>query len=309
MVFKNINNCQVDTEIKNKEEVKGKRNLIIKKSDKSLDSNNSELLINKRNKKSLSFSLKEKTNKDKNLSKKNSNNKFPKKEKLKDEELNELKYRTAIMIDKRSFFQYYISLLKKKILILFVFYFVNDYNVRIIKISLFIVSFSLYMTINGFFFTDSTMHKVFENNGKYNIIYQIPHILYSSIISLVINNLLKYLSLSEKSILELKKHINKKDINGKSKEIQKCLKIKLVFYFILGFLLMLFFWYFISTFCAVYSNTQIILLKNTVICFSISMLYPLGYSLIPGIFRIPALRAKNQDKECIYKFSKLLALI
>ena len=223
--------------------------------------------------------------------------------------MNELEYNAAIILDKRTFMQYYWSLLKKKILILFVFYPQNDNNVRIIKISFFIISFSLYMTINGFFFSDSTMHKVYVNNGEYNIIYQIPQILYSSFVSMTTNNLLKYLSLSEKSIFELKKVNNKKVITSRSEEIKKCLKIKLIIYFILGFLLMLFFWYFISTFCAVYSNTQIILLKNSVICFSISMLYPLGYALIPGLFRIPALRAKNQDKECIYKFSKLLALI
>ena len=318
LIFKNIKNCHIDTEIKNKKEVKCRKN-IFKISKKSLDSNNSELLINKgnsfinqKNKKSYNISLKEKANKEINqklFTKNNINNKLLKKEKLKDVEMNELNYRNAIMLDKRTFFQYYFCLLKKKILIIFVFYFQNDYNVRIIKISLFIVSFSLYMTINGFFFTDSTMHKVYENNGNYNIIYQIPQILYSSIISLIINNLLQYLSLSEKSILNFKKHINKKDINVKSKEIQKCLNIKLNIYFLLGFLLMLFFWYFISTFCAVYSNTQIILLKNTVICFLVSMIYPIGYALLPGLFRIPALRAKNQDQECIYKFSKLLAYL
>ena len=160
-----------------------------------------------------------------------------------------------------------------------------------------------------FFFSDSTMHKVYVNNGEYNIIYQIPQILYSSLVSFVINNLLKYLSLSEKSIFELKKVNNKKVITSRSEEIKKCLKIKLIIYFILGFLLMLFFWYFISTFCAVYSNTQLILLKNTLISFSISMIYPFGYSLLPVIFRIPALRAKNQDKECMYKLSGIFSLI
>ncbi len=72
---------------------------------------------------------------------------------------------------------------------------------------------------------------------------------------------------------------------------------------------MLFFWYFISSFCAVYTNTQIILLENTTISFGLSMIYPFGYVLLPGIFRIPALKAKNHDQKCIYKLSKLIALI
>ena len=72
---------------------------------------------------------------------------------------------------------------------------------------------------------------------------------------------------------------------------------------------MMFFWYFISCFCAVFTNTQIILIKDTLISFGLSMIYPFGYNLLPGIFRIPALRKKDSNKECIYKFGQVLSLI
>ena len=39
------------------------------------------------------------------------------------------------------------------------------------------------------------------------------------------------------------------------------------------------------------------------------MIYPFGLNLLPGIFRFPALRAKNKDKVCLYKISCLLALL
>ena len=126
---------------------------------------------------------------------------------------------------------------------------------------------------------------------------------------MTINKLLMYLSLSEKSILDLKREKNMKEVSDKSHKIEKCLKIKLLIYFVLSFLLMLFFWYFISTFCAVYSNTQTILIKNTLISFAISMIYPFGYALLPGIFRIPSLRTKNKDLEYMYRLSELVALI
>ena len=183
----------------------------------------------------------------------------------------------------------------------------SDYNIKIIKISFFIVSFSSYFTINGFFFSDETMHKIYEDNGRYNLIYQIPQIIYSYLISIVINNLLRYLSLSEKSILELKKQ--KGIINIKSEEIEKSLKRKLIIYFIISYLLLAFFWYFISSFCAVYNNTQIILIKNTLFTFGLSMICPFGYLLLPGLFRIPALRAKNKDRRLMYKLSKYITLL
>ena len=70
---------------------------------------------------------------------------------LNDQELNTLEYEQAIIIYKRTFFQYYFSLLKKKHLILFTICPSQDYNLTSIKISLFLLSFSLYFTINGFF--------------------------------------------------------------------------------------------------------------------------------------------------------------
>ena len=72
---------------------------------------------------------------------------------------------------------------------------------------------------------------------------------------------------------------------------------------------MLFFWYFISCFCAVYKNTQMILINDTLISFALSMLYPFGLNLLPGMFRIPALRAIKKDKKCLYKAGSLVALI
>ena len=73
---------------------------------------------------------------------------------LNDLEMDMLDYKKALKIDKRTYFQYYFSLLKKKHLILFAFYPNNDYNLVPLKISLFLLAFSLYFTMNGFFFSD-----------------------------------------------------------------------------------------------------------------------------------------------------------
>ena len=72
---------------------------------------------------------------------------------------------------------------------------------------------------------------------------------------------------------------------------------------------MSFFWYYISSFCAVYKNTQIILFKDSLMSFLLATLYPFGLNLLPGLFRIPALTAPKRDKKCLYKFSNILAYI
>ena len=228
---------------------------------------------------------------------------------LNDEEINTLEYEIAIRIDKRTYFQYYFSLIKKKQLLIFAFYPTNDYNLMAVKISLLLLSFSLYFTINGFFFSDETMNKINEDKGEYDILFQIPQILYSTFISAVINMILKRLSLSEKQIISIKLEKDFLIAQKKSKEINKCIKLKLSIFFILSFILMVFFWYFIVCFCAVYKNTQMILIKDTLISFALSMIYPFGLNLLPGMFRIPALRAPKKDKKCLYNISIIIALI
>ena len=224
-----------------------------------------------------------------------------------DYEFNGLNYSEALKHDKRTYPQYYFSLLRMKYSVIFTFCSSKDYNSREIKINLFLFIFSLYFTINSLFFNDSTMHKIFIDKGSFNFIYQIPQIIYSSIISIIINSIVTYLSLSEKSIIQFKKDpfiTEKKVIN-----LINCLKVKFFLFFVIEFTLLLLFWYYLSCFCAVYKNTQIHLIKDTLISFGLSLVYPLLLYLIPGVFRIPALRAKKANKKCLYKLSKMLQLI
>jgi len=235
------------------------------------------------------------------------NRKIKKDMNFNDYELNNLPYIQALEYDKRTFIDYYISLIKKKQLFIFTFYTQNDYNSRIIKICLFLFSFASYFIVNALFFNDSTMHKIYEDQGKYDLIYQIPQILYSTIISILINTIIKSISLTEKNILSIKKE----NINLKKKYVKviKSLKAKFISFFIIIFVFLLCFWYYISCFCAVYKNTQIHLLKDTMISFGFSLLYPFGLNFIPGFIRIPSLQSTKRSRECMYKLSQIIQLI
>ena len=161
-----------------------------------------------------------------------------------DYELNNLDYKDALKYDKRTYLEYYLSLIKQKQLIIFTFYTYNDYNAKILKISLFFFFLALYITVNALFFNDSTMHKIYVDKGKFDFIYNIPKILYSSIISTVINTIISNLSLTQKNVLKLRK--DKDEMKVKMKKIAKCLNIIFIILFISKFLFLLFFWYYIS---------------------------------------------------------------
>ena len=223
-----------------------------------------------------------------------------------DYELNRLVYIEALKYDKRTFCQYYFSLLKTKNILLFSFCPNKDYNSQIIKIFLFFFFFDLYYTINTLFFTENIIHDIHLNSGKFEFLYHLPQIIYSSIISTIINLLIRYFSLTQRNILEIKYENN----SSKNKiEIPKslyCIKIKLICFFIISYIFLIFFWYYLSCFCAVYRNSQLYLILDSLYSFGMSLLYPFAICLFPGFFRIPSLRNKKKNKECLYNFSKII---
>ena len=222
-----------------------------------------------------------------------------------DGEMNDLSYDLALKIDKRTYWQFYISLIKTKHEFIYAFLFNGDYNSKIIKIDLFIFGFALNYVVNGLFFNDDTMHNVYESKGLFDVSYQLPLIIYSSFISILLIELVKMLGLSNDTIIDFKQSEEKNNFDERGKKLIKKLKIKFVFYFILSFILLIAFWYYISIFGAVYRNTQYLLLKDKIIGFSLSMVTPFVIYLIPGLFRIPALTATQENRRCLYNFSKL----
>ena len=69
---------------------------------------------------------------------------------------------------------------------------------------LFFFSFALYYTIDALFYTDSTINKIYDDKGAYNFIFQLPKIIYSNIICIIINLIIKNLSLSAKNVIAIK---------------------------------------------------------------------------------------------------------
>ena len=219
-----------------------------------------------------------------------------------DNEINELPYNLAIQYDKRTFCNYYISLLKTKHKLIFTF-FNNDYNSTIIKIDLFFIGFTIDYIVNALFYDDNTMHNIYENKGHYDLEQQIPIIAYSSLISMVLNTLLGLLALSNDEIIKFKQNKLKNNLMKREENLKYKLSIKFILYFIISFLLLVFFWYYISIFCVIYRNTQVHLLKDTLMSFGLVLFTPFGIYLLPGFFRIPALSDHKNKRKCLYNFS------
>ena len=226
-----------------------------------------------------------------------------------DNELNSMDYEEALKYDQRNFVQYYFSLIKNQHLLIFTFFQCSDYNSQMIKFELFLFSYSLNYVISAMFYTDDTMHKIYVDEGDFDIIYQLPQMIYSSILSFIIEFALGNLGLYEDNITEvrnLKK--DKKGLNQIIRDVSRCIKIKAAFFFIIAYILTFAFWIYLGCFCAVYKNTQIHLLKEVSSSFVISFASPFWMYLFPSFLRIISLQNKTNDRPYLYKISKFLQM-
>ena len=190
------------------------------------------------------------------------------------------------------------------------YYFISEeeeINSIIIKTCIFSLSFSIYYAANFAFFNDEIMHEIYEFGGKYDIMLFIPKTAISFAASYYINIIIKIIFLSERNINQVRKQITSSLANSISEKVRKNLIIKYIIFFILGLIFLVFFWMLLSSFGAVYPNTQIFIFKNALLSFAMSLIYPFFISILPCIFRMCSLNSNNS--ECMYKFSKFLQIL
>ena len=217
-----------------------------------------------------------------------------------------MSYKKALKYDKRKFINYYISLIRTKHPLIFTFCPIKDYNSRMIKLSLFILFISFHFTTNTFFFNESTFHKIYLDNGIYNFPYFLPYIILSFLISHILITIIKIIILSERNICEIKNEKTYNKASMKITKVKRCLVFKYIIYYVFGVIVLAFLWYYLSTFGAVYKNTQIYLIKNTAFSIILSFIYPFIINILPGIFRFCALNNSHNKKSCLYKFSLVI---
>ena len=83
-------------------------------------------------------------------------------------------------------------------------------------------------------------------------------------------------------------------------------KNKIGIFFVFTFIIFLFYLYLVTAFCAVYENTQIVYIKDSLSSFAFGLLLSLIIYLIPTSLRIFALKCKCG--KCMYKLSDLITV-
>ncbi len=189
------------------------------------------------------------------------------------------------------------------------------------------------MTLNGLFFIHESMHRKYTEGQDFTFVQKLPQYIFTILVGDIIEVILCYLSMTDKHIYDIKDLVRtdknknknleknekkeKKDPNDKRElgekilDILDCMKNKLAGFFIFTFFLFLFYWYFISAFCAVYQNTQTTFLRDSFISFAVSMIDPFfiyGFTSLLRRVSLTRLCRRNCCCGCVFKISDIIPI-
>ena len=223
------------------------------------------------------------------------------------EELRDMNFEQALHYDNRSFFRIYLAILIEEHIILNTFFTDTYLELRAIKLSFLIFSFEINFFLNAFFYTDQYISDTYHNNGALDFFSSLPKAIYSFLVTLIVENLLKMLSNSKKELMKIIKERKDKQeylelMENELKKLQK----KLTIYFIIVFILGLFFFYYASAFCAVYTNSQKFWFYGCLESFALDLSTPFIICIVLSGLRYLGL--KNHTK-CLYNTSRIIGNI
>ena len=224
------------------------------------------------------------------------------------DELNELPFDKALKKDKRNFCVYYCNILAVSHIILNLFFRQSDYNLFVVKLGLLFMTFPINLTFNSFFFTNEKIKinyvKSVEDISTFWS--NISNTVYSSILSSTFLIILKFISLTHNSIRALRKMKNVELAKKKSVCLLRCIKLRIFIYYILSFAFLIIFGFYVLCFCAIFENTQLILVRSTFTSWLISLLYPFIICFITSLFRSLSFTCESK---CLYIVKQLLQML
>ena len=227
------------------------------------------------------------------------------------DDLNELNFDEAKLFDKRNFCKYYCFMIQISNIIVNTFCRCADFNLFHVKLGLLLFLFPINLTFNAFFFTSKEIQSVYINKiSDISIDFKsLARSLFSSIFSTIILVLLKLICLTHHSVRKLKNNENLEDIKVQSVKVLKCVRVRISLYYIFSLIFLLIFGFYVSCFCAIYENTQLILIESMATSWFLSLLYPFAICFLTSIFRIGSLKCGKRGISCCFKINKILQMV
>ena len=236
--------------------------------------------------------------------------------------LDNYNYEEAIKYETRTFWRIYFIFLLCKENIINTFFFNAPLELKPLRLSMFIFSYSCDFALNALFYFNDKISEKYHYEGDSLIIFTIINNMTISIFSTVSSYLLtKFLNSftdskdsieglfrnEEQMMRKDKKYkvdmSKKRNIYFNLLKIYKCLKLKIFFYIMFELSIMIFFLYYTTAFCEVYKDTQISWIYDSFLSFLLSIPIELLISFVLAFLYLGSIKF---ELKFVYNFVMFL---
>ena len=221
----------------------------------------------------------------------------------------DMDYDDALRRDKRSFCRYYLEKIQSQQILVDTFFYKEYLKPRPIKIMLFLLQIELYFFINGLFYNEEYITKIFElqkdsiGNKTWRFL---DNLFYAFLVGVIINYVIEFFFIREKKLRVTLKREKDNLLILKYEMIQiiKDVQTRFLSFIIISFIVSIFIWYHISCFNNVYTHMKEEWLIFSILIIVCIQIISLITSLIETILRFLSFRFKSEK---LYKLSLIFS--
>ena len=223
--------------------------------------------------------------------------------------IDDMDFEDVIIKDNRNFCEFFIEALKEKQIIANTFIVSDPLKTRTMKIMLFILNIMLYFVVNGLFFSESYISKVYNLEGEEGFFDFFPRSInrffYRDMVSVIASFSGDFFFVEERKIKGIFKRERDDLIVLKEQivELIRTLKINCLAFVIIIFVIFFLSFYYLLCFNYVYRYIQIEWIKSSIVIMIIMQIISILRCLLETILRFISFKFKSEK---IYKISKLV---
>jgi len=218
-----------------------------------------------------------------------------------DQEINELPYTRAVVLDKRNIFQVFKSFLLVKFEIINII--LGKEQLKIILIGEYILSLFINFFFNALLYSDEVVSNKYHNNGELDMIVTFSLSIVSNIVTSIICYYMKYSTGIQARIEQIMEIKNQKYFIKNLIQFFRFIKIKFICFFISEIIIISACYYYIVIFCIVYANSKVSLLINYIMSLVEGLIISVAITIIIFATRQIGLKCLNKN---IYNLSKYI---
>ena len=201
-------------------------------------------------------------------------------------ELNEIPFRQALRIDKRTVFQIFLSVIENKVGFLNLIFYKKKYSHFSLDLSIYLLELLLDLTMNCILYTDDVVSEKYNNNGEISMFTSFSLSIIANIISsIIVFFILKLVNYVEVLEIILKNVKNQKLYFYNIIRYISYIRLRLSFYFFFELVFSLLMTYYLFIFCSVYHNSQMNITINYITGACISLATSFGLTIFITLFR------------------------